>query len=150
VGALVETPIMWTFPRLSARFSAERLLVTGSAIFAARNLLAALAPSGAVLVAIAPLEGAAFGLFFVGGVGLLVARPSGVPFWWRRPDMPKRWMRPWWRSRRSSTIIAKANRHETSGADRRRGGCCRRRPMGWASERGRQLRVEIALRRIEL
>src|SRR5450830_141068 len=69
VGALVEIPIMWTFPRLSARFSAERLLVTGSAIFAARNLLAALSPNGAVLVAIAPLEGAAFGLFFVGGVG---------------------------------------------------------------------------------
>jgi MFS family permease len=79
VGALVEIPIMWTFPRLSARFSAERLLVTGGAIFAARNLLAALAPNGAVLVAIAPLEGAAFGLFFVGGVGFVAARaPAGL------------------------------------------------------------------------
>ena len=79
VGALVEIPIMWTFPRLSARFSAERLLVTGSAIFAVRNFLAALAPNGAVLVAIAPLEGAAFGLFFVGGVGFVAARaPAGL------------------------------------------------------------------------
>jgi PPP family 3-phenylpropionic acid transporter len=79
VGALFEIPIMWTFPRLSARFSAERLLVTGSAIFAVRNFLAALAPNGAVLVAIAPLEGAAFGLFFVGGVGFVAARaPAGL------------------------------------------------------------------------
>ena len=79
VGALVEIPIMWTFPRLSARFGAERLLVTGGALFAVRNVLAALAPSGIVLVAIAPVEGAAFGLFFVGGVGYVAARaPSGL------------------------------------------------------------------------
>jgi MFS transporter, PPP family, 3-phenylpropionic acid transporter len=79
VGALVEIPIMWTFPRLSVRFSAERLLVTGSVIFAARNLLAALAPNAGVLVAIAPLEGAGFGLFFVGGVGFVAARaPAGL------------------------------------------------------------------------
>jgi len=79
VGALVEIPIMWTFPRLSARFGAERLVVTGGALFAARNFLAAVAPSGAALVAIAPLEGAAFGLFFVGGVGFVAARaPAGL------------------------------------------------------------------------
>jgi MFS family permease len=79
VGALVEIPIMWTFPRLSARFGAEPLLVTGGALFAVRGLLAALAPNGIVLVAIAPLEGAAFGLFFVGGVGYVAARaPSGL------------------------------------------------------------------------
>ena len=79
VGALVEIPIMWTFPRLSARFGAERLLVTGGVLFAVRNVLAALAPSGVLLVAIAPIEGAAFGLFFVGGVGYIAARaPSGV------------------------------------------------------------------------
>lgn len=79
VGALIEIPIMWTFPRLSTRFGAERLLVAGGAIFAVRNFLAALAPSGVVLVAIAPLEGAAFGLFFVGGVGFVAARaPAGL------------------------------------------------------------------------
>jgi PPP family 3-phenylpropionic acid transporter len=79
VGALVEIPIMWTFPRLSARFGAERLLVTGGALFAARNFLAAVAPNGITLVAIAPLEGAAFGLFFVGGVGFVAARaPAGL------------------------------------------------------------------------
>ena len=79
VGALVEIPVMWTFPRLSERFGAEWLLVAGSAIFAARNFLAAIAPSGTMLVAIAPLEGAAFGLFFVGGVGFVAARaPAGL------------------------------------------------------------------------
>jgi MFS family permease len=79
VGALVEIPVMWTFPRLAARFGAERLLVVGGALFAARDFVAALAPSGAVLVAIAPLEGAAFGLFFVGGVGFVAARaPAGL------------------------------------------------------------------------
>ena len=79
VGALVEIPIMWTFPRLALRFGAERLLVTGSVVFAVRNLLAAVAPSSDVLVAIAPLEGAGFGLFFVGGVGFVAARaPAGL------------------------------------------------------------------------
>jgi MFS transporter, PPP family, 3-phenylpropionic acid transporter len=79
LGALVEIPIMWTFPRLAVRFRAERLLVTGSVIFAARSLLAAFAPNAAVLVAVAPLEGAGFGLFFVGGVGFVAARaPAGL------------------------------------------------------------------------
>jgi PPP family 3-phenylpropionic acid transporter len=79
VGALVEIPIMWTFPRLSVRFGAERLLVTGSVIFATRSLLVALAPNAEMLVAVAPLEGAGFGLFFVGGVGFVAARaPAGL------------------------------------------------------------------------
>lgn len=78
-GALVEIPIMWLFPRLAARFGAGRLLVVGGVLFAARNVLAALAPSGILLVAIAPLEGAAFGLSFVGGVGYVAARaPAGL------------------------------------------------------------------------
>lgn len=60
-GALVEIPVMWSFPRLSARFGTGRLLVAGSLIFAVRNILAA------------------FGLFFVGGVGFVAARaPAGL------------------------------------------------------------------------
>lgn len=79
IGALVEIPIMWTFPRLARQFGAERLLVTGSAIFAARAMLAAFAPNAEILVAVAPLEGAGFGLFFVGGVGFVAARaPTGL------------------------------------------------------------------------
>jgi PPP family 3-phenylpropionic acid transporter len=78
-GALVEIPVMWSFPRLSARFGTGRLLVAGSLIFAVRNILAAFATNGAALVAISPLEGAAFGLFFVGGVGFVAARaPAGL------------------------------------------------------------------------
>ena len=99
VGALVEIPIMWTFPRLSVRFSAERLLVTGSVIFAARNLLAAFAPNADLLVAIEPLEGAGFGLFFVGGVGYVAARaPAGLAgtaqgVFSRSPVWPRSWVR---------------------------------------------------------
>jgi PPP family 3-phenylpropionic acid transporter len=79
VGALFEIPIMWSFPKLSARFGAGRLLVTGGLLFAARDALAALAPAGLALVAIAPLEGAAYGLFFVGGVGFVAAHaPAGL------------------------------------------------------------------------
>lgn len=79
IGALVEIPIMWTFPRLALRFGNERLLVTGSAIFAVRSVLAALAPNANLLVAISPLEGAGFALFFVGGVGFVAARaPAGM------------------------------------------------------------------------
>jgi PPP family 3-phenylpropionic acid transporter len=78
-GALVEIPVMWSFPRLSARFGTGRLLVAGSLIFAVRNILAAFATNGVGLVAISPLEGAAFGLFFVGGVGFVAARaPAGL------------------------------------------------------------------------
>ncbi len=97
VGALFEIPIMWSFPRLSARFGAGRLLVAGGLLFAGRDALAALAPTGLALMAIAPLEGAAFGLFFVGGSGSWrrVRRPA-----WRgqtracsrrRPDWPRSW-----------------------------------------------------------
>ncbi|HEY5630335.1 MAG TPA: MFS transporter [Candidatus Limnocylindrales bacterium] len=79
IGALVEIPIMWTFPRLARQFGAERLLVTGSVIFAARAMLAGFAPKAEILVAVAPLEGAGFGLFFVGGVGFVAARaPTGL------------------------------------------------------------------------
>ena len=33
IGALVEVPIMYSFPRLARRFGAERLLVTGGLVF---------------------------------------------------------------------------------------------------------------------
>ena len=79
VGALFEIPIMWSFPRLAGRFGAGRLLVAGGVLFAARDVLAVLAPNALALVAISPLEGAAFGLFFVGGVGFVAARaPAGL------------------------------------------------------------------------
>ncbi len=69
VGAVVEIPIMFAFPRLAARFGAHRLLVLGAASFAARGVLYAVAGTPDVLVAGATLEGLGYGLFFVASVG---------------------------------------------------------------------------------
>ena len=79
VGAMVEVPIMYSFPRLAARFGAERLLVVGGLAFACRAGLSALATDPVMLVAIAPLEGIGFAGTFVGGVTVLAARaPAGT------------------------------------------------------------------------
>jgi MFS transporter, PPP family, 3-phenylpropionic acid transporter len=79
IGAMVEVPIMYGFPRLAGRFGAERLLVVGGLAFALRSLLAALATDPVMLVAIAPLEGIGFAGTFVGGVTVLAARtPAGT------------------------------------------------------------------------
>ena len=78
LGAAVEVPIMFGFPRLAARFGAERLIVVGAAAFAVRAGIAALARDPVLLVAVAPLEGVGFALSFVGGVGYIAhrARPG--------------------------------------------------------------------------
>jgi len=79
IGAMVEVPIMYSFPRLAGRFGAERLLVVGGLSFALRAGLAAFANDPAMLVAIAPLEGIGFAGTFVGGVTVLAARaPAGT------------------------------------------------------------------------
>lgn len=79
VGAAVEVPVMWGHRHLAARLGAGRLLVLGAAVFAVRAALAAAATSAGWLVAIAPLEGLGFALFFVGGVGFVSSRaPAGL------------------------------------------------------------------------
>ncbi len=79
VGAIFEIPVMWSYRRLAARFGAGRLLVLGAALFAVRAALAAPATDAGWLVAISPLEGLGFGLFFVGGVGFVSSRaPTGL------------------------------------------------------------------------
>ena len=79
VGAAIEVPLMYSFPRLAARFGTERLLVVGTVSFVLRALLAALAVDPIILVAIAPLEGLGFSAVFVGGVTVLAARaPAGM------------------------------------------------------------------------
>jgi PPP family 3-phenylpropionic acid transporter len=79
IGALVEVPIMYAFPRLARRFGAERLLVIGSIAFALRTGLSALATEPWQLLAIAPLEGVGFACVFVGGVTVLASRaPTGT------------------------------------------------------------------------
>jgi len=66
IGALVEVPIMFSFPRLAARFGTERLLVLGAIAIVLRAALAALARDPVMLVAIAPIEGLAFACTYVG------------------------------------------------------------------------------------
>ena len=67
-GALVEVPLMLAFPAIAARFGAERLLVLGALAFAVRAALWAVVSDPLLYVAIAPLGGVGFGLFYVGTV----------------------------------------------------------------------------------
>ncbi len=79
VGAVLEVPFMFAFPRLGARFGTERLVVLGTISLVLRSALSALATSPAMLVAIAPLEGLGFAAVYVGGVTVLGARsPAGM------------------------------------------------------------------------
>jgi PPP family 3-phenylpropionic acid transporter len=78
-GAVIEVPLMYAFPRLSARFGIGRLLVFGALVIGLRGALAALAGDPVLLVLIAPLEGLGFACAFVGGVTYLAARlPTSV------------------------------------------------------------------------
>ena len=79
VGAAIEVPYMYAFPRVAGWFGTERLVVIGSLAFALRGLLAALAVDPVALVLIAPLEGLGFASVFVGGVTVLAAHaPTGL------------------------------------------------------------------------
>lgn len=67
-GALVEIPLMLGFPLLVRRIGAGRLLVLGGLAFALRAALWALTSDPLLFVAIAPLGGIGFALFYVGTV----------------------------------------------------------------------------------
>ena len=78
-GALVEVPLMLAFPMLVRRVGAERLLVLGGVAFAARAALWALTSDPLLFVAIAPLGGIGYALFYVGTVTYVSrAVPSSV------------------------------------------------------------------------
>lgn len=74
IGAAVEVPLMYAFPRLSRRFGASRLLVFGTVMLALRALLSSVAPNPLSLVLVAPLEGVGFAFAFVGSVTTLGSR----------------------------------------------------------------------------
>jgi len=79
VGAAIEVPLMYAFPRIAGRVGTERLVVVGSLAFALRSLLASVIADPIALVLIAPLEGLGFACVFVGGVTVLAARaPAGL------------------------------------------------------------------------
>jgi PPP family 3-phenylpropionic acid transporter len=68
IAAAIEVPVMLRFPALAKRVRADRLLVAGAAILAARSLLSGVAMDPAVLVVAAGLGGVGYALFLVGGV----------------------------------------------------------------------------------
>ncbi len=79
VGAAIEVPVMWFYPRIAVRFGTGRPLILGAALFAVRAAIAAVATDPLLLVAISPIEGIAFGLFYVGGVTFVAERaPAGL------------------------------------------------------------------------
>lgn len=79
LGAIVEVPVMYAYPRLAQRFGSGRLLIIGAVMFALRSALAALARDPVALIAIAPIEGLGYALFFVGGVDFVSHRaPRGL------------------------------------------------------------------------
>lgn len=79
LGALIEVPLMFAFPAIARRFGAERLLVFGALAFAARSAGWALTPDPILIVAIAPLGGIGFALFYVGTVAYVSAAvPASV------------------------------------------------------------------------
>jgi PPP family 3-phenylpropionic acid transporter len=67
-GALVEVPLMLAFPLLVRQVGAERLLVLGGLAFALRAALWAVTRDPLLYVAIAPLGGIGYALFYVGTV----------------------------------------------------------------------------------
>jgi PPP family 3-phenylpropionic acid transporter len=67
-SALVEIPLMLAFPAITRRIGADRLLVIGGLAFAARAAGWALATEPWMYVALSPLGGVAFALFYVGTV----------------------------------------------------------------------------------
>ena len=79
IGASIEVPIMYAFPRIGRRVGTERLVVLGALAFALRALLASLIVDPVALVLVAPLEGIGFACVFVGGVTVVAARaPVGL------------------------------------------------------------------------
>jgi MFS family permease len=72
-GAVIEVPLMFAFPAVSRRFGVERLVAIGAMAMALRALGFALAGAPAVVLAVAPLGGIGFALFYVGTV-TVVAR----------------------------------------------------------------------------
>ncbi|MFL5689024.1 MAG: MFS transporter [Chloroflexota bacterium] len=79
IGAIIEVPYMYSFPRVAGWFGTERLVVIGSLAFVLRGLLAAVVVDPVALVLIAPLEGVGFASVFVGGVTVLAAHaPPGL------------------------------------------------------------------------
>lgn len=68
IAAAIEVPLMLAFPRLAARFGANRLLLAGAGFLMVRSVVAALATSPEVLLGASVFAGFGYALFLVAGV----------------------------------------------------------------------------------
>ena len=68
IAALTEIPLMFAFPNLARRFSAERLVIVGAVAFGLRAAAVAVVASPWAVVAVSPLGGIGFAFFYVGTV----------------------------------------------------------------------------------
>lgn len=68
LGAVIEVPLMFTFPSLARRFGVERLIVLGGFAFALRALISAVADVPAAIVLASLFGGIGFSFFYVGSV----------------------------------------------------------------------------------
>ena len=68
IGAVLEIPVMFFFPRLARRFGVERLILLGALIVAVRQIANVTFTVPLVLVGCAILQGAGYALLVVGGV----------------------------------------------------------------------------------
>jgi PPP family 3-phenylpropionic acid transporter len=68
IGAVLEIPIMFFFPRLAARFGVERLIMLGALVVAVRQIANVVFTDPNVLVGCAILQGFGYALLVVGGV----------------------------------------------------------------------------------
>lgn len=79
IGAFIEVPYMYAFPRIAKRFRTERLVVVGAVVLAARAFLGAFVTDPAALVVLNLLDGIGFAGVFVGGVTVVAERaPAGL------------------------------------------------------------------------
>jgi MFS transporter, PPP family, 3-phenylpropionic acid transporter len=74
LGAVIEVPLMFTFPVLVRRTGPEPLVVIGAVAYGLRALGWALAPSPLVLVALAPIGGVGFAFVYIGTVMVIARR----------------------------------------------------------------------------
>jgi MFS transporter, PPP family, 3-phenylpropionic acid transporter len=79
IGAVLEIPIMFFFPRLARRFGVERLILLGAFIVAVRQIANVTFTDPHVLVGCAILQGAGYALLIVGGVTFISRQaPKGT------------------------------------------------------------------------
>jgi MFS transporter, PPP family, 3-phenylpropionic acid transporter len=71
IGALLEVPVMFFFPRIAARIPIERLIVLGATVMVVRYTANAVFTDPTVIIGCAVLQGFGYALLVVGGVAFV-------------------------------------------------------------------------------